>query len=44
MSVMKIIVSVLLVIILLSVACSPSLVPVQPPDLDDVTDALGYNE
>ena len=44
MSVMKIIVSVLLVIVLLSVACSPSLVPVQPPDLDDATGALGYNE
>ena len=40
---MKIIVSALLAILLLSSACSPSLVPIQPPDLDEVTEFLGYS-
>lgn len=42
MSARKTVASVLLVILLLIVACSTSLVPVQPPNLDNVTDALGY--
>ncbi|UCG55402.1 MAG: hypothetical protein JSV32_04145 [Dehalococcoidia bacterium] len=42
MSARKIIVSVLLAILLLNVACGTSLAPVQPPNLDNVTDALGY--
>ena len=39
----RIIASVLLAILLLNVACSPSLVPVQPPDLSNVIDMLGYS-
>ncbi len=40
---MKIIVSVLLVILLLSSACSTSLVEVPLPELDGVTEVLGYS-
>ncbi len=40
---MRIIVSVLLVILLLSIGCSASLVEVPLPELDGVTEALGYS-
>ena len=33
----------LITILLLGSACNPSLVTVQPPNLDDVADALGYS-
>lgn len=40
---MRIIVPVLLVILLLGSACGTSLIPVQPPNLDNVTGVLGYS-